>query len=220
MKKIFYVLIFIIYLKQIFCSVNDISDMRYYLNQFCSYNGKPVYNKTSEKVICECDDKYTDEPREDKKKYINNQLIQCSYRKKKQFTAFFLAAITPFGINFFYLGYYLYFVIIAVINITIITFNCISMVLNYQLEKQNEEAKRQIKLKKTTNKFDIRNLAQLAQLNDKCVKSFNLAAKILIIFMVLFWLSNDVIQALGILNDSNGVPTENDMLYLFQVPDR
>ena len=94
------------------------------------------------------------------------------------------------------------------------------MVLNYQLEKQNEEAKRQIKLKKTTNKFDIRNLAQLAQLNDKCVKSFNLAAKILIIFMVLFWLSNDVTQALGILNDSNGVPTENDMLYLFQVPDR
>ena len=140
--------------------------------------------------------------------------------EKKQFTAFFLAAITPFGINFFYLGYYLYFVIIAVINITIITFNCISMVLNYQLEKQNEEEKRQIKLKKTTNKFDIRNLAQLAQLNDKCVKSFNLAAKILIIFMVSFWLSNDVIQALGILNDSNGVPTENDMLYLFQVPDR
>ena len=42
--------------------------------------------------------------------------------------------------------------------------------------QKNEEAKRQIKLKKSTNKFDIRNFAEL---NDKCVKNFNLAAKIL-----------------------------------------
>ena len=42
--------------------------------------------------------------------------------------------------------------------------------------QKNEEAKRQIKLKKSTNKFDIRNFTGL---KDRCVKNFNLAAKIL-----------------------------------------
>ena len=42
--------------------------------------------------------------------------------------------------------------------------------------QKNEEAKRQIKLKKSTNKFDIRNFAEF---NDRYVKNFNLAAKIL-----------------------------------------
>ena len=87
------------------------------------------------------------------------------------------------------------------------------MVLNYQLEKKNEEAKRQLKLKKSTNKFDIRNLAEL---NNRCVKSFNLAAKILIIFTMIFWLGNAIIQSLGIINDRYGVPTEDDMKYIFQ----
>jgi hypothetical protein len=49
-------------------------------------------------------------------------------------------------------------------------FNFISIV------QKNEEAKRQIKLKKSTNKFDIRNFTEL---KDRCVKNFNLAAKIL-----------------------------------------
>ena len=83
--------------------------------------------------------------------------------------------------------------------------------------QKNEEAKRQIKLKKSTNKFDIRNLAEL---NDRCVKSFNLAAKILIIFMVIFWLANAGIQFSGWLVDHNGVPTEDDMNYLFEFADK
>ena len=91
-------------------------------------------------------------------------------QKKKRFTYFFLAAITPFGLNYFFLEYYLSFVIFVLFSITAIIYNFISMV------QKNEKAKRQIKLKKSTNKFDIRNLAEL---NDKCVKNFNLAAKIL-----------------------------------------
>ena len=101
---------------------------------------------------------------------MRNNLIQCSYRKKKRFTCFFLAAITPFGLNYFFLEYYLSFVIFALFSITAIIYNFISMV------QKNEEAKRQIKLKKSTNKFDIRNFTGL---KDRCVKNFNLAAKIL-----------------------------------------
>ena len=142
---------------------------------------------------------------------MRNNLIQCSYRKKKRFTCFFLAAITPFGLNYFFLEYYLSFVIFALFSITAIIYNFISMV------QKNEEAKRQIKLKKSTNKFDIRNLAEL---NDRCVKSFNLAAKILIIFMVIFWLANAGIQFSGWLVDHNGVPTEDDMNYLFEFADK
>lgn len=187
------------------------------MNQICSYNGVPNIIDSNNTVICSCEDKYANEPRESEKKYIHNQFIQCTYRKKKRFTAFFLAAITPFGLDFSYLGYFIYFIIIAVINFTIIVFNFISIVLNYQLEKKNEEAKRKLKLKKNTNKFDIRNLAEL---NDRCVKNFNLTSKILIIFLLLFWISNAFIQGMGFLNDINGVPTENDMGYLFQTPDR
>jgi hypothetical protein len=68
------------------------------------------------------------------------------------------------------LEYYLSFVIFALFSITAIIYNFISMV------QKNEEAKRQIKLKKSTNKFDIRNFTGL---KDRCVKNFNLAAKIL-----------------------------------------
>lgn len=218
MQKIFLIFIIILtFIKNAFSSLENITNIKYYMNQICSYNGIPNIIDTNNTVICSCEDKYANEPRESEKKYIHNQFIQCTYRKKKRFTAFFLAAITPFGLDFFYLGYFIYFIIIAVINFTIIVFNFISIVLNYQLEKKNEEAKRKLKLKKNTNKFDIRNLAEL---NDRCVKNFNLTSKILIIFLLLFWISNAFIQGMGFLNDINGVPTENDMGYLFQTPDR
>ena len=218
MQKIFLIFIIILtFIKNAFSSLENITNIKYYMNQICSYNGVPNIIDTNNTVICSCEDKYANEPRESEKKYIHNQFIQCTYRKKKRFTAFFLAAITPFGLDFFYLGYFIYFIIIAVINFTIIVFNFISIVLNYQLEKKNEEAKRKLKLKKNTNKFDIRNLAEL---NDRCVKNFNLTSKILIIFLLLFWISNAFIQGMGFLNDINGVPTENDMGYLFQTPDR
>ena len=218
MKKIFFILIIIFaYIKKSFSSLENITDIKYYMNQICSYNGIPTIIDSNKTVICLCEDKYVNEPRESEKKYVNNQFIQCTYRKKKRFTAFFLAAITPFGLDYFYLGHYIYFIVIAIINVTIIVLNFISIVLNYQLEKKNEEAKRQMKLKKNTNKFDIRNLAEL---NDRCVKNFNLTSKILIFFMIIFWYANAIMQGIGGLKDINGVPTENDMGYLFKTPER
>ena len=38
--------------------------------------------------------------------------------------------------------------------------------------------------------------------------------------MVIFWLTNAVIQFSGWLNDNNGVPTEDDINYLFQFADK
>ena len=215
MKKIFNIILFILLVKNSFSSLENITNIKYYLNQICSYNGKPINNDT--KITCICEDKYVNEPREKERIFINGQFIQCSYRKKKRFTTFFLAAITPFGIDYFYLGYYYIFFIAAIVNITIIVLNFIAMVLNYQLEKKNEEAKRNLKFKKNSNKFNIK---QLAELNDRCVSNFNLVSKILIIIMILFWFGNAVIASMGIIRDANGVETENDMGYMFITPDR
>mgnify|MGYP006916288896 CR=1 FL=1 len=215
MKKLFYIFIIFVFFQKAFSSYENITNIRYYKNQICSYNGLPTVLENNT-VKCECKPEYVTEPKEEKKIKIHNQTIQCSYRRKKRFQTFFLAAICPFGADYFYLGHYTYGLLAALINFIIIALNCISMVLNYQLEKKNEEAKRQLKLKKNTNKFDIRNLAEL---NDRCVKSFNLAAKILIFFTMLFWLGNAIIQGLGIIPDSNGVSTEDDMKYIFQTAD-
>ena len=64
-------------------------------------------------------------------------------------------------------------------------------------------------------------MRNFVELNDRCVKNFNLDAKILkTIFMVIFWLANAGIQFSGWLNDNNGVPTEDDINYLFQFADK
>ena len=83
---------------------------------------------------------------------------------------FFPCSDNTFWFKLFFFGILFIFCHFALFSITAIIYNFISMV------QKNEEAKRQIKLKKSTNKFDIRNFGEL---NDKCVKNFNLAAKIL-----------------------------------------
>ena len=223
MKKNIFILIFIIIfitcLKSSFCSLENITNIKYYVNQICSYNGIPVYDKniSNSNVTCICEEQYDNEPREEKKRYVNGQLIQCSYRKKKRFKAFFLAAITPFGINYCYLEQYAGFAGFLIFGVGIIVLNFISMVLNYKLEKKNEESKRQLKLKKSTNKFDIRNLAEI---NDRCVKNFNLAAKILLLFMIGFWFGNVIVTALGYIKDYYEIDMENDMGYIFRKAER
>ena len=64
-------------------TVNELfEDTSTYINDICSHNGIPKLD--GKQIICECNDKYANEPREKYKKYINGQLIQCSYRKKKK----------------------------------------------------------------------------------------------------------------------------------------
>ena len=64
-----------------------------YKNEICSYNGSPYQNLDNEKnkvkIECTCYSSYVDEPREDHKKYVGDQLVHCSYKRKKRFTTFF-----------------------------------------------------------------------------------------------------------------------------------
>ena len=72
-----------------------------YSNELYSYNGIPKYNSTTNEVICDCKEKYADEPRKDKIKFINGHIIHCSYERKSRFTTIFLALCLPFGFDFY-----------------------------------------------------------------------------------------------------------------------
>ena len=198
-------------------SVNDfLKDNSLYYNEICSHNGSPKLDQETNKIICTCEEKYANEPREKYKKYINGQFIQCSYEKKRRFLTFFLAAICPLGLDYFYLGHYLIFSIVFTLCVLIIVFNIISFVLNYKINKKNEEIKRQNKLKKANKKF---NFQIIAEINDRCVNIFTKVTNVLTFFLVIFWFYNFIIQGLGRNLDINDVPTENDMGYIFQTPD-
>ena len=108
------------------------------------------------------------------------------------------------------------FIIIFIFGILIIILNIISLVLNYKIDKQKEEIKRQQKLKKANKKFVISNITEI---NDKCVNSFSRATKVLTAILLLFQLYNFIMQGIGTMTDINKIPTENDMGYLFEKPE-
>jgi len=198
-------------------SANEfLQDISLYYNEICSHNGSPKLDKDTNEVICTCDEKYTNEPREKYKKYINGKLIQCSYEKKRRFLSFFLAGICPLGLDYFYLGHYYIFIIIFIIAIIIFILNIISFILNYKINKKNEEIKRQQKLKKANKKFIISNITEI---NDKCVNSFSKATNVLTVLLLIYWIVNFIMQGIGHISDVNNVPTENDMGYLFESPE-
>ena len=198
-------------------SVNEFfEENSLYYNEICSHNGYPTLDKETNKIICTCEEKYANEPREKYKKYINGQFIQCSYEKKRRFLAFFLAGICPLGLDYFYLGHYYIFIAIFVFAIIILIFNIISFILNYKINKKNEEIKRQQKLKKANKKFIISNITEI---NDKCVNSFSKATNVLTVLLLIYWIVNFIMQGIGHISDVNNVPTENDMGYLFESPE-
>ena len=189
-----------------------LEDTSLYMNEICSNNGIPKIDKETNTIICECEEKYANEPREEHKKYINNHFVQCSYEKKRRFLTFFLSAICPLGLDFFYLGHYGFFALILFIFLLTTSFYIFSFILNYKIQKKIEEEKRTKKIKKSKDK-------KITEINSTCVKTINIISNILIAFVVFYWIIISIIQALGFIKDSNYIPTENDMNYLFELPE-
>ena len=194
-----------------------LNDITLYINELCSHNGIPILDKENNSVTCQCEDKYTDEPRENLKKYINGHFIHCSYERKRRFLTFFLAALCPMGLDYFYLehyGFFALFFFLFILNIAIII---ISIGLNYKLEKKEEEEKRKKKDKKENFKIELKNITKI---NKGCVRFINIISKVLLGFLIIFWIFNTIFQGLGFIPDKNKVFTENDMGYLFQVAEK
>ena len=219
MNKLILIIIYLIYrIKKIktFSAKEVFDDELLYLNEICSNNGEPKYDEETKNITCICEDKYATEPREKYRIYINGYLVQCSYERKSRFKAFFFAAVFPLGLDYLYLEHYFYFFLIFILCIVVICFNIISLILNYKIMKKNEEIKRQIKLKRNNNKFEISNITEI---NEKSVKIFNIINKILTFLLIFYWIYNIFVQGFGVVMDKNYVELENDMGYLFEWPD-
>jgi len=192
-----------------------------YKNEICSYNGRPIiigFNK----VKCECYESYVNEPNKKNYKYIGDQLVQCSYQKKRRFKTFFLAGILPMGLDFLYLGYTLYFVIIFIAFVAVIVNNFVHFYLSYQLDEKREENKYKDNEKSSESNprnfnmwYRSKNKMDEKDKNIRCLKIYNIINKISLIVFLIYWIVDIILQAKGIIKDSNGVETNNDMNTLF-----
>ena len=131
-------------------------------------------------------------------------MVQCSYQKKKRFKTFFLAGILPMGFDLYYLGYKLYFSIVFIAIIIVIANNIIHFYLTYQLDEKQEE--------KHKNNDINENFG-------RNVNIWNQVNKICLAFFLIYWVINIILQAKGIIKDSNGIETDNDMDTLFSRED-
>ena len=189
-----------------------------YKNEICSYNGSPkvVSNET---VECTCYSSYTDEPRENYKKYIGNQIVHCSYKRKKRFTTFFLAGLLPMGLDYFYLELYGYFCIVFLSFILYIISQIVCFILSYKVKEMYEESNN--KYTDKTDSFSRNNIGFSYKKMDKkeklkkCLDIYGIINKILGIIFIIYWIVDTILQARGIIKDRYGVETENDMDSLF-----
>ena len=217
MKFFFPILILFLKLRKIILlPANEfLENANKYSNELCSYNGVPKYNSTLNEVDCECKEKYADEPRKDKIKYINGHMIHCSYERKSRFTAIFLALCLPFGFDFLYLNRYIIFVIVFIVTIIMIACNIILFILNYKINLKTKETIIQSKLNKMTNKVRDPKINE----DNKGIKLLNIFTK-LITFNHLIYMTVDLIlHIIGKIPDANNVDTESDFKYLFESPD-
>ena len=129
-----------------------LNDINLYLNELCSYNGIPKINSTTKEIICECKERYANEPRKDKIKYINGHMIQCSYERKSRFFTVFLALCIPVGFDFLYLKQYVAFGISLFLSLITIVLCIIVFRLNYRINLKSKETKIQIRLNKMVKK--------------------------------------------------------------------
>ena len=192
-----------------------------YKNEICSYNGRPIIIGF-DKVKCECYESYVNEPNKKNYKYIGDQLVQCSYQKKRRFKTFFLAGILPMGLDFLYLGYTLYFVIIFIAFVAVIVNNFVHFYLSYQLDEKREENKYKDNEKSGESNprnfnmwYRSKNKMDEKDKNIRCLKIYNIINKISLIVFLIYWIVDIILQAKGIIKDSNGVETNNDMNTLF-----
>ena len=183
-----YILYFLL-INKIICNNIDISLFK---NQICSYNGKPQLILENEiKYICECDNQFETD---NKVRTIFGHKVYCSYKKKSKLKTLFLAIFFPFGINYFYLGYIVFPIIILLYSIFVIICNCIFIykIIDYD-NKINE------------NEIEIK--------ENYDMKKMCIFIKILDIISVLFYILNIILILSNVIIDSYGKELYNDIYF-------
>ena len=190
-----------------------------YKNEICSYNGNPKV-KANQTIECSCYSSFVDEPREDYKKYVGNQIVHCSYKRKKRFTTFFLAGLIPMGFDYLYLEHYIYFLIVFIAFILMVISHIVCFLMSYKLKEMYEESKYKYNDKsdnsyKNNMGFKSNKKKDVKEQLKKCLDIHGIINRILSILFIIYWIADIVLQARGIVKDKNGVETENDMSSLF-----
>ena len=218
LKFFLYILFFLI--QNILTMPYDIHNLQSHLlfkNEICSYNGFPIVENDSIKCICQKGYKTI------KNFYLTvankSTDIQCSYRQKKRFTAFFFAVISPFGFDYFYLGRYDLFIIIIITIIIGIIHEIFFLILKSKLKGDNE-----FQEYRNSNEFHNRKIRnQIIFYEDEINKRkfiYKIMKKIRLILTIIilcFWVINIFLQGFGAIKDGNGIETEDYMLLLFEV---
>ena len=219
-QKLIVSLIFINYLREIsLIEINRayIENPLLYKNEICSYNGDPIV--VGNNIECSCYSSYVDEPRESHKKYIGNQLVKCSYKKKKRFLTFFLASILPIGLDYLYLGYYFYFSIIIFFFLALVASEICFFIITYKVKEITEETRYKYNNRKESinNEFIFMPNKKIYKKEklEKWLFVYYIINKVLICTTLLYWVVDVIFQASGKVKDPYGVETENDFYTLF-----
>ena len=216
MNYLIYIVLFLIFKKIIPFSINNLLDNPYnYRNELCSYNGISTYNSSTNEVTCECDEKYTNEPRKNKLKYINGHLIQCSYERKSRVVVIFLALCIPFGFDFLYLERYIIFSIVFTVITIMFVSNIAIFILNYKINIKKTDTKIQRRFNKMSNRDQNENINE----DNKCIKCLGSIAKLLAMNHLIYMTIDLTLHLIGKIPDVNKVQTENDFIYLFPYHD-
>ena len=194
--------------KEIFENIN------LYSNEICSYNGIPKITENNE-VICECNERYANEPVKKNIKYINNIMIQCSYQRKSRFFTLFLALCVPIGFDLLYIRRPLAFSISLFLSLITISLSIILFIMNYRINLKSKESIIQMRLNKMTNKES----EQKKMEDGQSYKYLVLLCKIFVVAHVCYVITVVILHLFGKITDGNNIETENDLIYLFTTPD-
>jgi hypothetical protein len=165
----------------------ELTEIDKFKNELCSFNGvfkwiekeKATYN-------CSCNVDYATDTK-NIKKFDGKHDILCSYERKRKFIAVFFSIFLPFGFDYFYLGYYYWFV-------AILLFTMITYIGNFL-------------------RFAVANAADWSYFKDK----YNLIFFIMLILNLIFWVVNVFMIATDVIKDSNGIATVDDLDYFFNL---
>ena len=192
-------------------------------NEICSYSGEP--QMTNGNINCTCAKGYKTKEKPEEK--FLNQTIQCNYRQKKRFVAFFLSLFIPFGFDYLYLGRYWVFAVVLVIILIILTNSiiCYIYVNNFQTEADtlsttNVKHRERWDSQRDSEKLASSNIISMKEDNDdreRCSQIYQTVNFILIGILIIAWIINAIFMGLGNITDANGFETENDLEFLFRV---
>ena len=180
-------------------TINELNNPYFFQKEICSYNGEPTMTIEGENVnvTCNC---YDDYATIDEDKKINGVKVQCNYERRRRFIALFLSVFIPLGIDYLYLRNSWAFVLILLSSLIVCVGNCYLLVESQSEKNKNKEDK--------------------MHSNNQDEETFTIAR---IIFLVLggilfvFYVTNIVLIATGVIKDGNGISTINDLSYLFKL---